>query len=236
MSTEKSPLIVSVKTMREMDRLAMERCGIAGLTLMEKAGRGIAEMAAEFPDSGPVLIVCGKGNNGGDGFVAARCLHQSGRRVQVVLFAGPAAVQGDAGVNLCRIQELGVPLKIFQEPSELESFRKMAASCGLIIDALLGSGLNAPVRGLLAGAIEAINAAGKPVLAVDLPSGIEGDTGAVLGTAVRAQSTGTFGAMKRGLTLSPGRELAGKIRILDIGFPPELLAWAARESSGGVES
>jgi NAD(P)H-hydrate epimerase len=205
---------------REVDRIAMEELGIPGLVLMENAGRGIAEVALARLKSrlGPVAVVCGPGNNGGDGFAAARHLANAGADVRIHLAVpAEACPEGsDAGVNLLIVRAMGLPLR---EDLDL-------AGAGLILDGLFGTGLTRPVREPYLAAVRAINVAGEAgaeVLAIDLPSGLDANTGGVLGVAVRADCTATMVAPKAGFFRAEGPRLVGEIRVIDIGVPPALV-------------
>jgi hydroxyethylthiazole kinase-like uncharacterized protein yjeF len=198
---------------REVDRLAMQELGIPGIVLMENAARGLADMLDAV--DGRVAIVCGPGNNGGDGFAMARHLLNRGRVVDVHLLApeGRFRADSDAGVNLAILRAMGVPRRgdlAFHE-----------ADC--LVDALFGTGLDRPLEEPYLGAIRAMNAAAAPVLAVDIPSGLDADTGAVHGAAVRAEWTGTMVAPKAGFFLGEGPRHTGRIRCVDIGAPPALV-------------
>ncbi len=194
---------------RALDEWAIHERGIPGLELMERAGTGLADVVAELAPAGPVAVVCGKGNNGGDGFVAARVLRARGRDVCVLVLADPGEYRGDAKSNLERLP--GETPKPF-EPGAL-------AGMGAIIDAILGTGFSGVVREPLAGAIEAINRAEAHVFACDVPSGVDASTGEVSGPAVRARATVTFHAAKPGLWIAPGKGHAGDVRVIDIGIP-----------------
>jgi NAD(P)H-hydrate epimerase len=207
--------------MAALDRRAGEEYGLPTLLLMEAAGRGVLE-AARHLVQGPhprVVIVAGRGNNGGDGLVAARLMLAAGWRVTVVLLARDAEVTGDAAVNLHAARRAGVEI-VQLEDTEI---RGLLAGADLVVDALFGTGFRGPVAGLAARAIEAINASGRPVLAVDIPSGVHGDTGAVEGLAVRATATVTMGLPKCGLVLFPGAAYAGRIWVADVGHPKRLI-------------
>lgn len=206
--------------MKEYDRRASEEFGIPSLVLMENAGRGLAEMVIRDKTLKSILVVCGKGNNGGDGFVAARYLLLSGRKVRVGLAADPAVLKGDALINYERLaKQIPVDSLI---PVRREAFRVLVREQDAVIDALFGIGLNAAVRKPYAELIEIINEESRWTLAADIPSGLDGDSGEMLGTAVRAHQTGTFGLMKAGLLKGEGKSHAGTIEIIDIGLP-ELL-------------
>lgn len=214
--------------MREIDRLTTERYGVPSLQLMENAGTRVVELLREARptlSSDKVAVLCGKGNNGGDGLVVARLLRQMGCHPEVFLFAAPESVKGDAAVNLKRWQEASGPLRVISDAQEWEKNRSALASANVIIDALLGTGLSGPAEGLFAQVIEAINRAGERALivAVDIPSGLLSDTGAIVGPVVKANYTVTFTAPKLGLVLPPGCEAVGTMRVGHIGTPAELL-------------
>ena len=206
--------LVTAAQMRALDGYSIDELGVPGDLLMESAGRAVAQAALELrePDA-PVLCVCGSGNNGGDGLVAARHLHQLGVPVRVALLGSPARLRGDAAANRRRLEALGIEL-------EGERWRAPVAG-GVLVDAIFGTGLTRRVEGAAASSIRRIDAAratGVRVLSVDLPSGICADTGRVLGVAVRADRTVTLGLPKLGLTLEPGRGRAGRIRVARIGI------------------
>jgi NAD(P)H-hydrate epimerase len=182
--------------------------GTPGLDLMEAAGRAVADHAAAMcPVPGPVLVVCGPGNNGGDGFVAARLLDDRGYEVRLALIGERDVLKGDAADAASRWN------------GEVRSFEpSLILGCALIVDAIFGSGLVRDVDGVARTAIEAINASGKPVLAVDIPSGVDSDSGRVRGAAIRAAATVTFFRLKPGHILLPGRALAGRVDLAQIGI------------------
>lgn len=199
---------------RDLDAWAIEQKGIPGIDLMERAGAGLARFCREQGPDGPVAVVCGKGNNGGDGLVVARLLRaqQPGREVRVLLLGDPGELQGDARTNLERLP--GPPPQPFS-PEGLERVR-------LIIDAILGTGFAGEPREPAASAIAAINAAGSAgahVVACDVPSGVDASTGEVAGEAVQADATVTFNAAKPGLWISPGKGHSGHVEVVDIGIP-----------------
>jgi NAD(P)H-hydrate epimerase len=216
--------LVTAEEMRELDRRAMEEVGIPSLVLMENAGRTTYQiLRREFPDlAGPVAVLAGRGNNGGDGCVVARYLAQAGMPVAVFLMAARDQVQGDARVNLEIAARLGVEIVEVREERDLNPLAHRLARSALIVDALLGTGLNSEVRGLMRLVIEEVNRLRPPVLAVDIPSGLCGDTGRPLGAAVQAQVTVTYGWPKIGQILPPGRDCAGRLWQVDISIPPEL--------------
>jgi len=204
--------LLSNAEMAEADRLTIAS-GVAGMTLMENAGRAVADaVAARAPLGTRVTVVAGPGNNGGDGFVAARCLAERGYRVRMLLAGDAASLKGDAAEAAHR----------FKGDVEPAAPDKLAGS-GVVVDALFGAGLDRPVSGLPRAMIEAINGCGAPVVAVDLPSGINGTTGAVMGAAVTARESVTFFRLKPGHLLLPGRLHCGKVRVADIGIRAEVL-------------
>ncbi|MGZ4431327.1 MAG: NAD(P)H-hydrate dehydratase [Gaiellales bacterium] len=206
--------------MRELDRLAVERLGIPGIVLMERAGVGAAhEILQRYAGAEPVAVVCGAGNNGGDGFVVARHLHAAGTRVTVLLVGPASRLPPDARANLEICRRLGVEVARRPPPARL---RRVLRGAGLIVDALFGTGFQGAPRADAAAVIDAINAAPAPVVALDVPSGVDGSSGVVAGTAVRADLTVVFHGAKVGLVVSPGRLHAGPVVVADIGIPPQL--------------
>jgi len=213
--------LVTTEQMRSLDRAAIDDYGIPGVVLMENAGRAVAGAAAQMLDgSGRVVVVCGRGNNGGDGFVAARHLSNRSVEVEIYLLAATEDLAGDAATN-CHIAEQ-MDLPIFENPDQA-SLEAAISSADLIIDAILGTGISGEVRGAAREAIEAINQSPAQVLAVDVPSGISGDTGQVMGVAVWADRTLTFGLPKIGHYCYPGRDHCGEIELVDISLPAALI-------------
>lgn len=208
-------MVAEVLTTAEMtlaDRLAVD-AGTPGFTLMEAAGRAVAEAAQDLAEDGRIVVAAGPGNNGGDGFVAARILAEAGREVTVVLLGDRAKLKGDAA----RAASLWRGATV---PATPDAFKGAA----LVVDALFGAGLDRAVEGGALAMIRAINASGAAVLAVDLASGINGTTGAVMGEAVRASESVTFFRRKPGHLLLPGRVHCGRVRLADIGIPDSVLA------------
>ena len=205
--------LVGAGQMRALDRHTIETVHVPGELLMESAGRAVAQVVLELlPLSGEVCVVCGGGNNGGDGFVVARHLKQLGIPVRVALIGEAAALRGDAAANLARAKRLDVAI----EGPEWRSPRR-----GVIVDALFGTGLARTIEGpalAAVGRIEAARSEEVRVVAVDLPSGLDADTGQVLGAAVSADVTVTIGLPKLALALEPGRSLAGRISVARIGI------------------
>jgi ADP-dependent NAD(P)H-hydrate dehydratase / NAD(P)H-hydrate epimerase len=203
--------VLTTAEMERADRLAIA-AGTPGFALMLSAGQAVAEAAMDLVEEGPILVVAGRGNNGGDGFVAAAELAARGREVSVILLCERDSLQGDAA-SAARGWKYPVL------PFNPQAIGRPA----LIIDALFGAGLNRPVKGDPLGMIEAINANGAPVLSVDLPSGINGTTGAIMGVAVRATETVTFFRRKPAHLLLPGRLHCGRVRLADIGIDVTVL-------------
>ena len=211
--------------MQEMDRRTIETHGIPGLELMEKAGRGATRVLLDQFDAhtkAGVGIICGKGNNGGDGFVIARCLAEKGIAVSVYLLAKTAALKGDAAANYNRLAPLNVEIIEIPDEDAFSKIKPRLSDHGLLVDAILGTGLTSDVRGLFKTVINFINELnrdGVAVFAVDIPSGLNADTGQPCGTCIRAQGTATFGLAKIGHFTYPGAEYTGSLEIIDIGIP-----------------
>ncbi|GFO65157.1 NAD(P)H-hydrate dehydratase [Geomonas paludis] len=217
--------VVSGQVMQLMDRRAIGEFGVPGLELMERAGRGCADVIEEAFGEGEArraVIVAGKGNNGGDGFVISRLLAERGWEAPVLLLAAPEAVAGDAAANLARLD----PATVQSMPQGLAGAEVLLQGATVIVDALLGTGMNSEVTGVYAEAIDLINAAGAPVVSVDIPSGVDAATGKVLGRAVRADITVTFALAKLGNVLYPGAELCGRLVVAEIGMPDAVVAEA----------
>jgi NAD(P)H-hydrate epimerase len=204
---------------RALDADATARVGLPSIVLMENAGRGAFEiLRAEFADAlAHVVIAGGPGQNGGDGWVIARHLWNAGFLPRVVLLGDPAQLRGDALVNYRALEQLGLPCAVVPG-DDLSALVSALSGATLVIDALFGTGLDRPLDGRYAAAVQRINAA-APVVALDLPSGVDADSGALLGSAVRAEMTITFAAHKRGLHHFPGAALAGAVRCVSIGVP-----------------
>ncbi len=209
---------------RSIDRRAAGELGLPTLVLMENAGRGAAEFLREQAGEGcRVVIACGGGNNGGDGGVVARHLDAWGHAVQVVWFADADRLSGDAATQHEVLARAGIDQQVWPGPIEPERLDALFGGAGWIVDGLLGTGLVRPVKGPLKGVIEAINRSGRPVLALDLPSGLDADTGQPQGVAVRATATATFVAPKVGFTEAGAADHTGTVRVVEIGVPRRLL-------------
>ena len=248
------PFFVSTAQMRKLDQAAIEKFGIPGLILMENAGRGIAELARgmvkrlSFPRrreskyygspltacgddnnlcrNAKIVVICGQGNNGGDGFVAARHLFNFGFGVQVILIGTEKGLKEDLAVNYKILRKMRMPI-VMLDPDcrggfQTRTYKQSEAlirKSDLIIDAIFGIGLTRPVEGIFYEMISLINHSKKPVLAVDIPSGLDSDTGKALGVAVKADVTGTLAFAKQGLKLHDGPSYAGNVKVLDISIP-----------------
>ncbi len=211
--------VFTASEMRALDARAIAELGIPGPRLMDNAGTGAARAIARelAPVRGRrVVVVCGKGNNGGDGFVVARRLRAQGARVGVHLVARRDEVGGDAAGALARWRGRVAEIT---SPDGIDALRRELASADLIVDALLGTGLSGPARGLVAAAIDAVNQSARPVVSLDLPSGLGSDGGTLLGPVVRAGLTLTFAGYKRSLLLEPAASLAGRVAVVEIGVP-----------------
>ncbi len=208
------------ETMRAVDRWAIEQRGVPSLELMERAGAGVARMVEQLAPDGAVTVVCGKGNNGGDGLVVARLLRDGGREVAVVCAGSPHEFSGDARENLERLGgEPPLRLDAREDPALAREGASAIARSAVIVDALLGTGFQGQPRGSVADAIDAVNAIVVPVVSVDVPSGVDASSGTVHGRAVAASVTVTFHAAKAGLWIRPGKAHAGMVETIDIGIP-----------------
>ncbi|MDR7867545.1 MAG: NAD(P)H-hydrate dehydratase [Sporomusaceae bacterium] len=219
--------VTTAAEMRRIDEQAMNQYGLAGIALMENAGGEVARKVADIlggTADKKVCIFCGKGNNGGDGSVAARHLAARGAKVKVFLLGAKSAVGGDALANLDILLKMGTEVIEIVGERDCDKAALATAFADCLVDALLGTGFSGEVGGDLAAVAKIINAAGKPVVAADIPTGIDADTGRVRGVAVSATHTVTFGLPKPGLLFQPGAAHAGSLTVADIGLPPALLA------------
>lgn len=216
------PLMFDCHAIREVDRIAIEDYGIPGVVLMENASRGLCEEAMKMLDAAGeisplVMVICGAGNNGGDGYALARHLHNRGVDVALVPLGQPRALS-DAGINAAVARKMDL---LHVSPEDVEEFAA-ANHVSLIVDAIFGTGLDRPVSGHAAAMIEWINRARAPVLSVDVPSGIDCNTGKALGNAVQATRTATFVGHKIGFSELHAQKLLGEVVVVDIGVPREL--------------
>ena len=212
--------VASTAQMKEIDRIAIWQRGIPSLTLMERAAAAVTQAVLEVlagQDAPQVTVLCGPGNNGGDGLACARQLLGQGVPVRVLLVGDADKMTPDARAMAQKLAEAG---------GRVEPWGEAAADwqqCGCAVDALFGVGLSRPLRGDFLAAVNAVNAAGCSVVSCDIPSGVNGDTGEVMGAAVRAVRTVTFTCAKPGLLRGEGAECTGKLTVADIGIPPELV-------------
>ena len=213
---------------RELDRRAIDGFGVPGIVLMENAGRGCAELLMRLnPARAPAVILCGPGNNGGDGFVIARHLDNAGWPVKVHVVARHNRQAGDADVNFDLLYTCGIEFTqyrpdYFDQPHR-ELFLRQYEKAGWVVDALFGNGLTRALGTPFDWLTEVVNASGKPVLAVDIPSGLDCDTGEPLGPCVRATHTATFVAPKRGFLNPASKAWTGEVHVIDIGAPRVLV-------------
>lgn len=226
-STDKNCFVMSRDEVRAFDRWAIETLGIPGTVLMENAGRSCAELVKEklkHIPSPKVCIFCGTGNNGGDGYVIARHLINSGFKVAVILCGERDKVKGDAKINLDVLERLGQPIEqlSIKDSNIADRVKDFAAGADMVVDALFGTGLSGQLSDEYKILIESINALNCPILAVDIPSGLDCDTGGPLGAAIRAKYTVTFVAVKKGFTLSSSAaQWTGEVFIASIGIEPQ---------------
>jgi NAD(P)H-hydrate epimerase len=243
---------------RLVDQIAVAEYGFSGLVLMENAGRGVADVLCGLGIAGPVVICCGKGNNAGDGFVVARHLDLRGHAVRVLLWADPAELTGDAAANYQILSKTDVPINVFGSSDDVPLLGTSSAerdpaaqhclfqavaqrdeNCGLenlldgaswIVDALLGTGARGEPRPPLDAVIDQINAAAAPKLAIDLPSGLDCDTGQPARHTIRAAETCTFVTAKTGFFAPEAAPYVGRLHVLDIGVPRKIIEQAATSS------
>jgi NAD(P)H-hydrate epimerase len=211
---------------RRVDRRAVEEYGFSGLVLMENAGRGVADVLCHLGTAGPVVICCGKGNNAGDGFVIARHLDLRGYDARVLLWARPDELSGDAAANFLILNKTDVPILLFgpqHDQAERSRLDEQLRAAGWIVDALLGTGARGEPRPPLDQVIDQINAAAAPRLAIDLPSGLDCDTGVPARHTIRAAHTCSFVGMKPGFFAPGARDYTGQLHVLDIGVPRRLV-------------
>ncbi|MEP7118505.1 MAG: NAD(P)H-hydrate dehydratase [Acidobacteriota bacterium] len=214
--------VLNAKQMRAVERATSDDLGIASLVLMEKAGRQVVAALESLIDDLPtrrLVALCGTGNNGGDGFVVARTLHQRGIDVSVVVVGATADVRGDARVNLDIIGRLGVPIVEVADAQSWELHASQVTSADIVIDALMGTGLSRPLSGLHDTVVADVNASAATVVAIDVPSGMSADSNELIGPAIRADITVTLGAPKIPLVLPPAEHAVGDVVVADIGIP-----------------
>lgn len=217
------PLVLTRAQVRDVDRRAIEDYGMSGLVLMENAGRNAARLLLDLGAIGPIVICCGKGNNAGDGFVVARHLENAGLNIQVLLTLPSDSLSGDAAVNFGILKRAGTRIVQPSAGGLLPLWTDELSQADWIVDALLGTGTQGILREPFVTAINAINTSGKRVFALDLPSGMDCDSGQPLGTCVRASHTATFVARKPGFDQPDAGRLTGTVHVIDIGVPRKLI-------------
>jgi NAD(P)H-hydrate epimerase len=223
------PFVFTRQQSRRVDQLAIEEFGFSGLVLMENAGRGVADVLCRLGIAGPVVICCGKGNNAGDGFVIARHLDLRGHAVRVLLWAKPDELTGDAAANYRILAKTDVPIELFAAPHDSARLSKQLDGAAWIVDSLLGTGARGEPRPPLDAVIDQLNATAAPKLAVDLPSGLDCDTGQPAMHTIRAAETCTFVTAKTGLLVPEAAPYVGRLHVLDIGVPRKLIERIAGE-------
>jgi len=217
------PRAITGEQSRLVDRLAVEEFGFSGLVLMENAGRGVADVLCRLGIPGPVVVCCGRGNNAGDGFVVARHLDLRGHLVRVLLWAEPRQLTGDAAANFHILTKTDVPIEIFGAAYDEARLSKLLDCAAWIVDGLLGTGARGEPRPPLDRVIDQLNAAAAPKLAIDLPSGLDCDTGRPSHHTIRAAETCTFVAAKIGLVVPEAAPYVGRLHVLDIGIPRKII-------------
>ena len=215
--------VLTREQIRSVDRRAIDEYGMTGLVLMENAGRGCVDVLCGIGIAGPVVICCGPGNNGGDGFVIARHLDLRGFAVRVLLFCEPAKLQGDALANFAILAKCNMPIHIFGNRHDSARLAELRRGADWIVDALLGTGSRGEPRPPLDAVIDQLNASTAKRLAVDLPSGLDCDTGEPARHTFRADHTCTFVAAKPGFANPVARPFVGQLHVLDIGAPRKLI-------------
>lgn len=211
-------LVLSRSESQAIDKLCIEKYGIPGIVLMENAGRGVVDYFLQQHPAGKVVICCGGGNNGGDGLVVARHIFNRNIPVQVLLLTNPDTLSGDAKINFNIVMKSEIPLKIITQEN-LNTLDSELSQASWIIDAIFGTGLRGQVRSPYDTIINAINKADKPVLSIDIPSGLDCDTGESLGYTVKATHTVTMVAMKKGFLNAGAKKYLGEIHVVGIGAP-----------------
>ena len=220
--------VISRQAARAFDAHAIETLGIPGVVLMENAGRGVVEVLLSLPEANPLkraVVFCGGGNNGGDGFVIARHLVNHGCGVQVVLCGDPSRLQGDALTTYRICSRMNIPVRLLdsQQAGLLKTVAEMCRGSAVIVDALFGTGLRGELAEPFAALISCLNAQHIPIVAVDIPSGLDCDSGFPLPVCIEAAATVTFGGLKQGFVKTPeSRRATGRVFVASIGVEPEV--------------
>ena len=220
MSETMNPLPISRNQVREIDQIAIDQYGIPGIVLMENAGCGAAQRIHELVPTGQVVILCGKGNNGGDGYVVARHLQCWGHDVRIISVINPSLLKGDASINATIAQHAEIPICVVSESDDLV---KCLSSAEVIVDGLLGTGATGPPRGILSALVSAANECDALRVSLDIPTGMDADSGEVSEPTFRADHTMTFVAAKIGFDQGEADRFTGKLHVIPIGVPPQLL-------------
>ena len=220
-------LKVTIDQMREIDRRTIEEYGIPSIVLMENAGRQAYEVAKKMLGKDltkkKAAVICGKGKNGGDGFVVARYLLNYGANIYVFLLGDVSSLAEETLINFQILKKCRIEIDEVKTSNEIKGIENALKSADLVIDAILGIGVRGEVKSPLKDVIEIINSSGKHVMSIDIPSGLDGDTGDVLGVCVKATATVTMGAVKNGFFLKDGPSHVGELTVADIGIPSALL-------------
>ncbi len=216
------PEVLTRSEVRRIDEVAISQLGIPGIVLMENAGRATAELLIKLGIEGPVLVCCGSGNNAGDGFVVARHLDGCGYRVEVRLWCDPAKLRGDALTNLRILERASIPLHLRPASPSWSELARAAEQADWVVDAWLGTGAHGPPRSPLDDDIRRLNAANCKRLAIDLPSGLDPDSGETPGAVFRADHTATLVARKPGFQLNGSEQYTGEVHVIDIGLPSKI--------------
>ncbi|WP_163327793.1 NAD(P)H-hydrate dehydratase [Desulfurobacterium thermolithotrophum] len=220
-------LVTKAEEMRNLDRETIEVLGIPGIVLMENAARGVTSVIYDKLDGNSVVVICGKGNNGGDGLAIARNLYNLGYDVEVVLTAKIEELKGDARINAEVLSKLPVPLHVVKEESKLLELYSLLKEADFIVDAIFGTGLSKPAEGFYKDLIEVINKANKPIISVDIPSGLSSDTGEIIGAHIIADITVTFGFPKLAHIMPPACYYVGELFVVDISIPEDVFSLVA---------
>lgn len=232
--TARQRFVLTRQQARQVDRRAVDELAMPSILLMEHAAIALADEALAMlgESAGACVIACGPGNNGGDGLACARILHNAGAAVRLVLSHPLETLRGDAATNATIALRMGLAMTVVDPAATPEALDGLFGGAGLIVDALLGTGLARPVEGLLGSLIDAINRAQAPVLAADLPSGLDCDTGAVLGRAVHAAGTVTFAGLKPAMRTQAAAGFVGRVVVGSIGVPDELIEQLGTAADG----